>query len=195
MSSKSSIPAPGTLNKFKRNSISKIDAVSIKPPLVNPDKDGGSNHEYRCSFVNSKFQLEELPCSYEVWKKCEGNQVPGRVRNGLESKLHNDFVVIKDKETGLITDVDVLPKTFYSSKAALPDNIADKEDILLKVNSKTGGIEVQQVPAGVTKAVIRRLMDALDTTESISTGDTIKGGFEVANVSGNQVSILYNTAG
>jgi hypothetical protein len=124
-----------------------------------------------------------------VWKRCEGRQTPGRVRDGLDSRLHNDFVIIQDGEDKVI-DIDIIPKTYYASKAVLPDNLQGKEDIVLKVNSKTGGVEITQCPAGVNKAKILKLISSLDAVTSVSTGDTLPGGFEVLNVSGNQISVV-----
>ncbi len=121
-----------------------------------------------------------------MWKKCEGRQIPGKVRDGLDSRLHNDFVIIQDKDNKVI-DIDIIPKTYYTSRAVLPDNLQDKDDIVLKVNTKTGGVEVTQCPAGVTKASILKLINGVT---NIQTGDSLPGGFEVLNVSGNQISVV-----
>ena len=72
MRSKSSINTPGALVKAKRDKIKKIEAVSIKPPKVIPDTDGGNNHSYLCVYVDSKFQQVKHPCSFDVWRRCEG---------------------------------------------------------------------------------------------------------------------------
>lgn len=191
--SKSSIAPPGALLKSKRENIKKVDAVSIKPPKVIPDPEGGEAHQYQCVYVSSGFKQVVQPCTFEVWKKCEGRQVPGKTRDGLDSKLNNDFVMVIDA-TGKVVDIDIIPKNYYASKAVLPDHLAGKEDIVLRIAAKTGSIEVQQVPAGVTKVITRKLLDALDGISDISTGDVIKGGFEVINVSGNQVSISRTVA-
>lgn len=185
----SSIPAPGALIKPKRERIKKTEAFSIKPPLVEADSEGGDNHTYLCKFVSNNYREVKQVCTFDVWKRCEGRQTPGRVRDGLDSRLHNDFIIIQDSDDKVI-DIDVIPKTYYTSKAVLPDNLQGKEDIILKVNSKTGGVEVTQCPAGVSKAKILKLISSLDAVTSVSTGDTLAGGFEVLNVSGNQISVV-----
>jgi hypothetical protein len=185
----SSIAAPGALIKPKRERIKKTEAFSMKPPLVEADPEGGDNHKYLCKFVSNNYREVKQVCTFDVWKRCEGRQTPGRVRDGLDSRLHNDFVIIQDGEDKVI-DIDIIPKTYYASKAVLPDNLQGKEDIILKVNSKTGGVEITQCPAGVNKAKILKLISSLDAVTSVSTGDTLSGGFEVLNVSGNQVSVV-----
>ena len=40
------------------------------------------------------------------------------------------------------------------SKAVLPEHLQNKHDIVIRVNTKTGGMGVLQCPAGVTKATI-----------------------------------------
>jgi hypothetical protein len=185
----SSIQVPGALNKPKRENIKKTEAFSIKPPLVEADPDGGDNHNYLCKFVSNAYREVKLVCTFDVWKRCEGRQTPGKVRDGLDSRLHNDFVIIQDKD-GKVIEIDVIPKTYYTSRAVLPDHLQDKQDIILKVNAKTGGVEVTQCPAGVTKASILKLINSLDAVSSVATGDTLPGGFEVLNVSGNQISVV-----
>ena len=185
----SSIPAPGALTKPKRENIKKTEAFSMKPPVVEADPDGGDNHKYLCKFVSNNYREVKQVCTFDVWKRCEGRQTPGKVRDGLDSRLHNDFVIIQDKE-GKVIDVDVIPKTYYTSRAVLPDYLQDKHDIIIKVNTKTGGVEVTQCPAGVTKANILKLINSLDAVTAVSTGDTLPGGFEVLNVSGNQISVV-----
>lgn len=187
--SKSSIQAPGALIKHTRKGIIKVDAVSIKPPVVKADPTGGDKHTYLCAYVTDKFQMVKQPCTFEVWKRCEGRQTPGRVRNGLESKLHNDFVIIQDATTNEVIDIDVIPKTYYTSKASLPDYLEGKEDILVTVQPKTGTLEVTQCPAGVSKLNVRKLLNSLDAAASLETGASLPGGFEILNVSGNQLSI------
>lgn len=189
MSTKSSIPTPGALIKAKREKCKKVEAVSIKPPIVEPDPTGGENHTYKCAYVSHKYALVEDPCTFEVWKRCEGRQVAGKPRDGLDSRLQNDFYIVYGPD-GKIIDIDIVPKNYYASKAVLPDFLAGKDDIVAKVTPKTGAVEVLQVPAGVTKSAIKKLLDSLDSLEAISTGDTLRGGFEVINVSGNQVSIV-----
>jgi hypothetical protein len=185
----SSIPVPGALIKPKRENIKKTEAFSMKPPLVEADPEGGDNHKYLCKFVSNNYREVKQVCTFDVWKRCEGRQTPGRVRDGLDSRLQNDFVIIQDKE-GKVIDIDIIPKTYYTSKAVLPDHLQGKDDIVLKVNTKTGGVEVTQCPAGVTKANILKLINSLDTVTSVSTGDSLPGGFEVLNVSGNQISVV-----
>jgi len=185
----SSIPAPGALTKPKRENIKKTEAFSMKPPVVEADPDGGDNHKYLCKFVSNNYREVKQVCTFDVWKRCEGRQTPGKVRDGLDSRLHNDFVIIQDKE-GKVIDVDVIPKTYYTSRAVLPDYLQDKHDIIIKVNTKTGGVEVTQCPAGVTKSNILKLINSLDAVTAVSTGDTLPGGFEVLNVSGNQISVV-----
>lgn len=185
----SSIPAPGGLSKPKRENIKKTEAFSMKPPLVEADPDGGDNHKYLCKYVSNNYREVKQVCTFDVWKKCEGRQIPGKVRDGLDSRLHNDFVIIQDKDNKVI-DIDVIPKTYYTSRAVLPDNLQDKDDIVLKINTKTGGVEVTQCPAGVTKTSILKLINALDGVANIQTGDSLPGGFEVLNVSGNQISVV-----
>lgn len=187
--STSSITASGSLAKAKRENIKKIDAVSIKPPVVIPDDSGGDNHQYQCAYVSSGYQLVKQACTFDVWKRCEGKHLPGRVRDGLDSRLHNEFVLIVDPKTDVITDIDIIPKVYYTSRATLPDFLEGKDDIVLRINGTRGSSEVIQCPAGVSKKAIRRLLDNLDKIEVIQTGDSIPGGFEVLNVSGNQVSI------
>ena len=185
----SSIPVPNALVKPTREGVKKTEAFSIKPPLVQADPDGGDNHEYLCSYVSANYREVSQLCTFDVWKRCEGRQVPGKVRDGLDARLQNDFVIIQDKD-GKVTDIDILPKTYYTSKAVLPDHLQGKEDIVLKINVKTGGVEVTQCPAGVSKNLVVKLINALDKISTIQTGDTIPGGFEVINVSGNQVSVI-----
>lgn len=185
----SSIPIPNALVKPKREGLKKIEAVSIKPPSVSADTDGGDNHTYVCRYVSADFKEIKQPCTFDVWKRCEGRQIPGKVRDGLDARLDNDFVLIQNAD-GVIVDIDVLPKTYYSSRAVLPDYLQDKHDIVLKINTKTGGVEVLQCPAGVTKPSVRKLVNALDAIDTIQTGDSIPGGFEVLNVSGNQISVV-----
>lgn len=185
----SSIPAPGALMKPKRDGIKKIEAFSMKPPLVEADPEGGDNHKYLCKFVSGSYREVKQVCTFDVWKRCEGRQTPGKVRDGLDARLHNDFVIIQDKD-GKVIDIDIIPKTYYTSRAVLPDHLQDKQDIIMKVNGKTGGVEVTQCPAGVTKAQILKLINSLDAVSSVATGDTLSGGFEVLNVSGNQISVI-----
>lgn len=185
----SSIPVPNALVKPKRDNVKKTEAFSIKPPLVEADPNGGENHKYLCKYVSSNYREVKQVCSFDVWKRCEGRQIPGKVRDGLDSRLNNDFVIIHD-DKGTIVDIDIIPKTYYASRAVLPDHLQDKHDIVARINTKTGGIEITQCPAGVTKMIIRRLIDSLDKVTTIQTGDTLPGGFEVINVSGNQVSVI-----
>lgn len=185
----SSIAVPGALNKPKRENIKKTEAFSMKPPLVEADPDGGDNHKYLCKFVSNNYREVKQVCTFDVWKRCEGRQTPGKVRDGLDARLNNDFVIIEDKE-GKVIEIDVIPKTYYTSRAVLPDFLQDKQDIILKVNAKTGGVEVTQCPAGVTKSNILKLINSLDAVTSVATGDSLPGGFEVLNVSGNQISVV-----
>ncbi len=189
MSHTSSIPAPSALVKATRGKVTKVDAVSIKPPKVTPDPEGGDNHTYACVYVSDKFQQVVHPCTFEVWKRCEGKQIPGKIRDGLDARLHNDFVIIYN-DKNVIVDIDIIPKTYYASKAVLPDTLQNKEDIVVRIIPKNGNMEVIQCPAGVTKASIKKLLNAIDTVNSLQPGDTLKGGFEVLNVSGNHVSII-----
>jgi hypothetical protein len=188
MSHTSSIPAPSALIKAVRGKVRKVDAVSIKPPKVTPDPDGGENHKYACVYVSDKFQQVVAPCTFEVWKRCEGKQIPGKVRDGLDARLQNDFVIVYKDD--MVVDIDIIPKTYYASKAVLPDTLQNKDDIIIRIIPKNGSMEVTQCPAGVTKAGIRRLLDSVDALGSLQPGDNIKGGFEVLNVSGNYVSII-----
>lgn len=185
---KSSLATPGSLHKAARKEITKEDAVSIKPPKVVPDPDGGSNHKYYCVYVSERFQQVQRLCTFAVWKKCEGRQTPGKSRTGLDAKLNCDFVMVIDK-AGVVVDIDVIPKRYYALNAVLPDELRDKEDIILKFSPKSGGVEVTQAPPGVTKTTIRRLLDAFDSVTDVNIGDTLKGGYEVLNVSGSQVSV------
>lgn len=189
MSTTSSIPVPGTTSKVKRLDVKKIEAVSIKPPIVVADPDGGDNHVYMCVYVSARFQPVKTQCTFDVWKRCEGRQTPGKPRDGLESRLYNDFIMVHNAE-GMLVDIDIIPKTYYAARAMLPDNLVGKDDIVVKIMPKTGSLEVLQCPAGVTKASVIRLLNQLDKLDSIQTGDIIPGGFEVINVSGNQVSII-----
>jgi hypothetical protein len=193
MSTTSSIPNPSTLVKAKREKVKKIDAVSIKPPKVTPDPDGGEQHKYFCTYVSARFQQVVQPCTFDVWKRCEGKQIPGRVRDGLDARLNNDFIIIQDANN-VVVDIDIIPKTYYASRAVLPDNLQNKDDIVIKVIPKSGNIEVMQCPAGITKSAIRKLLDNLDNVTSLQPGDTILGGFEILNVSGNQVSIVSTSS-
>lgn len=183
----SSVQAAAELRKPKRTDVVKIPAVSIKPPSVIPDADGGDKHTYTCTYVSSAFQQVEKPCTFSVWKRCEGRRVTGQPQDGLDIRLHNDFVMIVDKH-GIVVDVDVIPKVYYSSKAILPDDLTGKRDIVIKFISNQGAMEVTQCPAGVTKAGLMSLMNAVDKVDSITTGDTLPGGFEVLSVSGTTVS-------
>lgn len=185
----SSIPASSALVKRKRENVKKVDSFSIKPPIVEASNDGSENHKYACVYVSSTYREVTKECSFDVWKRCEGRQIPGQIRDGLDSRLHNDFIIVHDNNDKVI-DIDIIPKTYYASKAVLPDHLQNKQDIVLKVNSKTGGMEVIQCPAGVSKPTIKKLLDVLDKQETIQTGDTLPGGFEVINVSGNQLSIV-----
>lgn len=189
MSHTSSIPTPSALVKATRSKVKKVDAVSIKPPKVTPDPDGGENHRYACVYVSDKFQQCVHPCTFEVWKRCEGKQIPGKVRDGLDARLQNDFVIVYNADN-VIVDIDIIPKTYYASKAVLPDTLQGKDDIVIRVIPKNGSMEVIQCPAGVTKAAIRKLLDSIDALPSLQPGDSLKGGFEVLNVSGNHVSII-----
>jgi hypothetical protein len=92
-------------------------------------------------------------------------------------------------KSGTVVDIDVIPKRYYALNAVLPDELRDKEDIILKFSPKSGGVEVTQAPPGVTKTTIRRLLDAFDSVTDVNIGDTLKGGYEVLNVSGSQVSV------
>ena len=190
----SSIPVPNALVKPTREGLKKTEAFSIKPPLVQADPDGGDNHEYLCCYVSGNYREVQQPCTFDVWKRCESRQVPGRVRDGLDARLQNDFVIIQNKD-GKVVDIDILPKTYYASKAVLPDHLQNKEDIVIKINNKTGGIEVMQCPAGVSKNMLVKLVNALDKISTIQTGDSIPGGFEVINVSGNQISVVATARG
>lgn len=188
MRSKSSINTPGALVKAKRDKIKKIEAVSIKPPKVIPDTDGGNNHSYLCVYVDSKFQQVKHPCSFDVWRRCEGRTVAGKTRDGLDSRLSNNFYLVENTN-GLLVDIDIIPKTFYTTKALMPADDADKEDIVIKVSPKTGSMEVLQCPAGVTKTALKKIMDSLDKMEMVQTGDTINSNYEVLNANGNAISI------
>lgn len=185
----SSIPLSSALIKTKRENIKKADSFSIKPPMVVASADGAENHKYTCVYVSSSYREVSKECTFDVWKRCEGRQIPGQVRDGLDARLHNDFIIITDAEDKVV-DIDIIPKTYYASKAVLPEHLQNKHDIVIRVNTKTGGMEVLQCPAGVTKATIKRLLDIIDKQETIQTGDTLPGGFEVINVSGNQLSIV-----
>ena len=185
----SSIPTSSALIKRKRENIKKSDSFSIKPPIVEASNDGTENHKYACVYVSSTYREVTKECTFDVWKRCEGRQIPGQVRDGLDARLHNDFIIVHDANDKVI-DIDIIPKTYYASKAVLPDHLQNKQDIIVKVNAKTGGMEVLQCPAGVSKPFIKKLLDVLDKVEAIQTGDTLPGGFEVINVSGNQLSII-----
>lgn len=192
---KSSIVGPGALNKAKRHFAKKYDAVSIKPPTVVPDPDGGDDHKYFCVFVSEEGAASKqmrLPCTLDVWKRCEGRTGAGSVRNGLDARLHNNFVMYENAE-GEIYDVDILPKQYYATKAMIPERLRDKEDILIKVNPRLGSLDVSQVPAGVTKAKLASLVNTLNKLETIQSGDTLAGGFEVLYVSGTTLSIAPPT--
>jgi hypothetical protein len=188
----SSIPVSSALIKPKRENIKKFDSFSIKPPIVVASNDGSDNHSYACVYVSNNYRETKKPCTFDVWKRCEGRSIPGQARDGLDSRLHNDFIIIQDDKDKVI-DIDIIPKTYYTSKAVLPDSLQNKHDIVLKINSKTGGVEVLQCPAGVSKPLLRKLLDALDKIDAIQTGDSIPGGFEVINVSGNHVSVVATT--
>lgn len=188
MRAKSSINTPGALTKVKRDKIKKIEAVSIKPPKVIADPNGGTNHSYVCVYVDSKFQQVRQPCSFDVWRRCEGRNTAGKVRDGLDSRLSNNFYMVENTN-GLLVDIDIIPKTFYTTKALMPADQADKEDIVVKVTAKTGAMEVLQCPAGVTKTSLRKVMDALDKIDVVQTGDILHNNFEVINANGNLLSI------
>lgn len=187
--STSSISASGGLNKATRKAITKKHAASIKPPAVHPDPSGGDNHKYECVYVTTEGKQLTERCTYEVWKRCEGRNAPGVIPNGLDSRLKCDFYIVKDGENTIV-DIDVIPKEVYSARAPMPDELVNKEDILVKVDAKTGSLEVTQAPPGVTKNTLRRLMDTLDGLDVVNTGDELPGDFEVLQVSGNMISVL-----
>lgn len=187
---RSSIQSPSAgLVKPKRTGIHKVHAASIKPPSVEPDPSGGDNHKYKCVYVTTGGKQQTEKCTYSVWKKCEGRNAPGLVPSGLDSKLKNDFFIVKDGDD-VVVGVDLIPKDVYSTRAPMPEELQDKEDILVRVDQKDGSMEITQAPPGVSKNTLRRLLDALDNIEVVNTGDELPGGFEVLQVSGNMLSVL-----
>lgn len=183
--------SPTALVKKIRANVSKKSAVSMKPPIVVPDATGGEAHKYMCRYVSNDFREVKHECTLRVWQRCEGKVQPGRTRDGLDSKLHNEFRLVENAQ-GVIEAIDIIPKSYFARKAVLPDTLEGVQDILIRVTAHTGELEVVQVPAGVTKNTIIKLLDTLDSVSSIQPGDEISGGFEVTSVSGNMVSLHYN---
>lgn len=180
--------APGSLVKVTRLSIVKEHAASILPPQLVEDTEGGENHIFKCVYVTPAGQQKTKVCTFDVWKKCEGEKREGKVPTGLDYKIKNDFYVILKNDT--VVGIDIIPKETYSKKGVLPETLSGKEDITLVINPATGDMEVTQIPPGTTKATVRSLMDVLDKMEVVEPNSTLTGNFSVQSISGNTLSVI-----
>lgn len=187
------------MEKNKREGLVPVIALSIKPPAYILDSSGGDNHVYKCVYVTAQGKQITQKCSLNVWKRCEGRNAEGRPRDGLADKLNAQFIMWIDKSQnreaadeslrGLVVDIDVIPENFYKLKAVMPENVKEQDTIDFKVGP-TGYIEIEMVPAGVTQAMIEKLISELNKLSTLNPGDNIPGGYEVSAVSGNRVSVL-----
>jgi hypothetical protein len=190
----------GVLQKPIRK-VRKVRAQSLKPPQEIVDETGGEDHKFFVVYVTDGIE-HRVPCSHECWKKVKGPKpAPGRKVPGMDHKIHYDFDIVFDPtqkttytdvkgvtiETQLVVDVDMIPKNKYE-RGLVPENLEDLQEMTLRINQKTGGIEIIQIPPKVRDLRIAAIMLAIDKLETIETGQEI-AGCEVTGVSGNQVVI------
>lgn len=179
---------PG-LVKAKRDRVKKHRAVNMKPPEYRTDPLEGDNHKFFIIYVNANHKQVRAECTWDVWRKVEGQNREGEPRDGYDSRLYDEFVVVESADSGLVVDVDIMPKNTYSKNSIMPDNVSHQKTINLRITQNTGSIEVTQVPPGVTKPSIMKLMNELDKVDTVKAGDILPGGFEILEVAGNRVAV------
>ena len=80
--------------------------------MVVASADGAENHKYTCVYVSSSYREVSKECTLMFGKDAKDDKYPGQVRDGLDSRLHNDFIIITDAEDKVV-DIDIIPKTYY----------------------------------------------------------------------------------
>lgn len=189
------------MQKAKRTGVLSTIAGSIKPPGYKVDPTGGENHKYLCVYVTAQGKQVTQRCTHDVWKRCEGRNVPGRPRDGLSDKVHCQFIIWVDPNentephevgmsAGLVTSIDIIPETFYQPRQTMPEEVRDRETIAFKVDQKTGAIEVTNIAPGVTRGVLERLIRGINDLDEFEPGDMLPGGFEVTTVSGRNIEVM-----
>jgi hypothetical protein len=180
-------PSFGVLQKAIRTNITKIKAESMKPPQEVEDETGGDQHKFYLVYVANGKEVRGL-CTQPIWKKVLGPKAqPGRKLPGYDNKIHHDFFVISDPKTGLILDVDLVPKNLYA-RGAVPENLEGEHSMELLINPGSGQIEITKLPPKVLDAKIREILDTIDKLELIEPGQEI-AGCEVVSVAGNRIQL------
>jgi hypothetical protein len=175
----------GVISKVSRTNVKKVFAESLKPPQEEIDESGAEDHKYFLVYV-ANGQEVRARCTHDVWKRALGpKSVPGRKVPGWDNKIHNDFYIIIDTKTKMITDVDMLPKNRYE-RGMVPEDQEGKHTLEIKINQKTGGMEILSIPPKLRSQRILAILNEIDKLTVIEPGAEISG-CEATSVGGNIV--------
>ena len=177
----------GVLQKVIRTGIAKVRAESMKPAQEELDETGGENHKYFVVYVAGGKETRAL-CTQPIWKKVRGPKPqPGRKLPGYDNKGNHDFFIISDPKTGIVQDVDLLPKNKFQ-RGLVPEDQEGLHTMDLTIIPASGQIEITVLPPKVLDAKIRSIMDAIDKLDKIEPGQEIDG-CEVVSVAGNRLQL------
>jgi hypothetical protein len=177
--------APGALQKPIRSNIRKIRAESLKPPQEEIDESGGENHKFYIVFVSDGVEHKK-ETTKDVWRRARGPlPVPGRKVPGYDHKINHDFDILLQE--GKVVGIDLIPKNKYV-RGLVPEHLEDVSELHVRVDQRTGFLEVVQIPPKVRDNRVSAILSAIDAVSVIAPGDILAGS-EVTQVAGNLVVI------
>jgi len=178
-----------TLNKVERNTRTVL-AVSLKPLQFVPGDSEESDKAYAC-YVDGSGAEHRLPCSLAAARRIQGPKPRSEgVTHSLDGKLDKNFVIHlnKDGKPSEVCGVDQLPKLDIMRRYVNKDTV-EEPTVELVINTVTGDIDVDVMPATMTNAAILRILKTVDGLTSLEIGTPVSGGYVVADIRGSRVTL------
>ena len=184
-------PPYNVLQKPERKGLKVNYAEHLKPVSEEIDESGGST-KFFMTYVTEAGKECRIQTTKELWKRIHGPTSEKHPHAGLDMKVDLIFRILSKPATAKTPEkavgLDIMPKHLYK-RGMIPEKYEGLEDITLKVNQKTGDIEVTASPPKLTKNALEVVLKAVDALSEIQPGDNIAKKFEVSMVAGNTLTI------
>jgi hypothetical protein len=190
-------PSPyGVLQKKARKGLIVKYAEQLKPASEEESDDGSSEPFFFVTYVTDNGKERRLRATREVWKKVHGPSSDDNPHMGLDMRVNLNFRIVSEPEQAATEDspatpemvigIDVLPKHLYK-RGMIPEKYEGMNSIVVKVNQKSGDIEVVDSPPKVQHNELESVLKVIDSLSEIHPGDPIGSKYEVESVAGNTI--------
>lgn len=182
------------LKKPVIQNVSRVLAASFKPAYLRESEGEGDNAKKspHVVFVTPQGQERDMVADPRCWARVLGTPMSGQKHSGFHARDKDSFIVCLRNEGArqIAVAVHCFPAQQFDARTT-PAELAELEDIKLKVDQSSGEVIITKLPLKVKVPHVQAIIAAIDALPELVPGETLVPniGARIESIIGSEVTV------